>query len=260
MNNKQEPSKGRELKLSKSLSYILRHGAKKNRIPVRSDGFALVDDILQLTSFQSMQFTTEEVLFVVKNNDKQRFAVQTIDNKLYIRANQGHSEVEVPDLEKKKITDPSQYPTVIHGTYFKAWTAIKKTGLNRMGRQYIHMAAGTFGTVISGMRSSSEVLIYIDLAKALNDGIEFFESTNGVIETQGVDGTLATKYFSHVQKAETLEPFDPDFPNQLKNKEENTQPEVNKPKLATKEKSCFKCGEVGHVAKHCPMKNKKQEE
>jgi RNA:NAD 2'-phosphotransferase (TPT1/KptA family) len=40
-------------RLSKTLSYVLRHGAEKEGIPIRPDGFALVDDLVG----QSLAFT-----------------------------------------------------------------------------------------------------------------------------------------------------------------------------------------------------------
>ena len=52
--------------------------------------------------------------------------------------------------------------------------------------------------VISGMRTS-EVMIYVDMAKAMADGIKFLLSDNKVILTTGVDGFLDRKYFKHVK-------------------------------------------------------------
>ena len=49
------------------------------------------------------------------------------------------------------------------------------------------------------MRSSSDVRIYIDVAKAMQDGIEFYLSENGVILSQGKDGVIAPKYFTRVE-------------------------------------------------------------
>jgi len=50
------------------------------------------------------------------------------------------------------------------------------------------------------MRSSCDVLIYIDLEKALEDGIKFYKSENGVVLTEGVDGEgyLPNDYFRQV--------------------------------------------------------------
>jgi len=59
---------------------------------------------------------------------------------------------------------------VIHGTYYRFWNAIKSNGLSRMRRNHIHFATGLPGDsqVISGMRQSAQVLIYIDVRKAIH--------------------------------------------------------------------------------------------
>lgn len=50
------------------------------------------------------------------------------------------------------------------------------------------------------MRKSSQILIFIDVKTALEDGIAFFLSDNGVILTEGdQDGFLKPKYFSKVE-------------------------------------------------------------
>lgn len=67
-----------------------------------------------------------------------------------------------------------------------------------MNRQHIHCAKGMPGEVISGMRESSKVVIEIDVAKAMKDGIKFFESENGVILSAGIDGIIAPQYFKNV--------------------------------------------------------------
>lgn len=58
---------------------------------------------------------------------------------------------------------------MVHGTYYRHWDQIKQQGLSRMHRRHIHFSPGLPGDdgVISGMRSSCQIYIYIDLAKAL---------------------------------------------------------------------------------------------
>ncbi len=52
------------------------------------------------------------------------------------------------------------------------------------------------------MRKSSQVLIFIDVAKALQAGIKFYLSANGVVLTPGnAKGYLKPKFF---QRVETL--------------------------------------------------------
>ena len=58
------------------------------------------------------------------------------------------------------------------------------------------------------MRASCDLFIYIDIAKALADGVVFERSANGVILTKGQNGTLEPKYFERIQnkKGETIWP------------------------------------------------------
>ncbi|KAL7430269.1 hypothetical protein ACHAXH_002832 [Discostella pseudostelligera] len=153
----------------------------------------------------------------------------TRDNKrvLCIRANQGHSlhgleaDQLLSPLTIEQLSDPTL--SIIHGTSFKAWEEhIQHEGLSRRKRNHIHFATGlpsrqttTVGdktnnsdnnnnvTPISGMRSTSEIYIYIDGAKCANDGIPFYQSDNGVLLTAGVnnEGMLPTKYFAKVVHA-----------------------------------------------------------
>jgi RNA:NAD 2'-phosphotransferase (TPT1/KptA family) len=50
------------------------------------------------------------------------------------------------------------------------------------------------------MRKSASVHVYIDAAKCAKDGVPFFQSDNGVLLTDGVEGSgiLPPEYFSHV--------------------------------------------------------------
>jgi 2'-phosphotransferase len=75
--------------------------------------------------------------------------------------------VQDPDLIP--ILHASEIPIVIHGTYFKNWAKIKAEGLSRMNRLHIHFSPGEAGDlqVISGMRSSCQLYIYIDAERAL---------------------------------------------------------------------------------------------
>lgn len=109
--------------------------------------------------------------------------------------------VKTEDL-LSKIEDASLYPIVIHGTLSKFWPLIKDQGLKRMTRNHIHFAPGLPKEegVISGMRGSCDVIIQINMAAAIKDGIQFYISSNSVILTEGVEGVLSPKYFLKVMK------------------------------------------------------------
>jgi 2'-phosphotransferase len=138
-----------------------------------------------------------------------------------IRANQGHSiQVDVEGLLTPITVEAGNVPeTVVHGTNESAWRLIMKSGgLRRMGRNHIHFASGlpagfkslaidTASTeekeaapVISGMRNNSTVLVYIDINAALQAGIKFYISENGVILTEGNEkGLLSYEFFKLVE-------------------------------------------------------------
>lgn len=72
----------------------------------------------------------------------------------------------------------------------------EKEGLSRMNRNHIHLAQGVPGdAVISGMRNSAQVLIYINLPLALASGLKFFISANGVVLCEG---PISPQFFSRV--------------------------------------------------------------
>lgn len=183
------------------------------------------------------QYSVEDIQRIATKSDKQRFRLATrihpsLSNKsnamekceevLCIRANQGHTmacineEELLTPITKDELMNMKPN-SIVHGTYRKAWNEyIQKEGLCRMKRNHIHFAPGLpagFITgklevtndenavkVISGMRTSCDVLIYIDGQKCAKDNLRFFRSDNGVILTSGSGerGILPVCYFSKV--------------------------------------------------------------
>lgn len=93
---------------------------------------------------------------------------------MFIRATQGHSmKIIVTEDLLNKIEDPQLYPVVIHGTFSKFWPLIKEQGLKRMTRNHIHFAPGfpKEEGVISGFRGACDIIIQIDMAAAMKEGI-----------------------------------------------------------------------------------------
>lgn len=95
---------------------------------------------------------------------------------------------------------PHQLENVIHGTYYKCWGIIKNIGLSRMNRVHIHFANGLPNdNVISGMRKDVEIVIYINVNKAIEANLKFYRSPNGVILSPGdINGIIHPKYFLKV--------------------------------------------------------------
>ena len=189
---------------SRRLAALLRHGAVEAGLHVRADGYAALDEVLALPAMRGV--TAADVEAVVASSDKQRFQLRTDDRGVtWIKANQGHSLAHVTELELTPIeVDAVDMPAVVvHGTSRAGWDAIVATGgLHRMGRRHVHFAAGLPGTagVISGMRSSSAVYVYLDVPAALTAGLRLFRSPNGVILTEGIDGGwVPLRLLSHAE-------------------------------------------------------------
>ncbi|NXV59732.1 TRPT1 phosphotransferase, partial [Molothrus ater] len=192
------------VRLSKALSYVLRHGAEAEGLPMGPDGFVEVGALLRLRRFAGV--SESDVRRVVAADPKGRFTLRP--DPLRVRANQGHSlpvrggPRGVPDLELTPLRTPEALPpTLAHGTRRRLWGPIRAGGLRPMGRQHLHLAGGLPGDpgVRSGMRSDSEIAIIIDGPRALADGIPFFRSVNGVILTPGdAQGRIPPKYFLRV--------------------------------------------------------------
>ncbi|PWY91081.1 hypothetical protein BO70DRAFT_425987 [Aspergillus heteromorphus CBS 117.55] len=140
-----------------------------------------------------------------------------------IRATQGHSikSIEAAGLLEKLTLDDKasdKFPkTVVHGTFHSTWPAIFASGgLKCMGRNQVHFATGPAleevlgeiakrkqqkntdgegetgekgeaGKVISGMRRDAQVLVYVNVERALAAGCPFWRSENGVVLSEGME-------------------------------------------------------------------------
>ncbi|KAF9219719.1 hypothetical protein BS17DRAFT_769789 [Gyrodon lividus] len=220
------PRDSPEVRFSKSLSWLLRHGAEKAGLHIRQDGYAKVSDVLSNPMFRDVTFANLQD--VVKRDQKSRYHLllepQTLESSgsdvWWIRANQGHSMKDVK-LDLQPILSASDIPMAVHGTTREAWKFIGKhllvliralshprsslatQGLSKMARNHIHLAQGVPGdNVMSGMRRSSQILIFVDVQKALDAGIKFHLSTNGVVLTEGnAAGFLLPELFQRVENA-----------------------------------------------------------
>lgn len=190
--------------ISKTMSLLLRHNPD-NKLNIQNDGFVLLDELINILNSDYKKelklkddIDREVIKLIVEENNKQRF---TITNSK-IRANQGHS-IEVKDLTLYEIIlddiNNGKYKNVIHGTTKQNYELINQTGeLNKMSRQHIHLANGISAT--SGIRKNCQVIIGINTEKYLKDSNKLYESSNGVILTEG---PISKKYFSKVEYINT---------------------------------------------------------
>ncbi|KAL2622500.1 hypothetical protein R1flu_002705 [Riccia fluitans] len=193
--------------LGRTLTKILRHQAEQLKLDLAKDGYTEVNQLLKLpmktASLRPLSsHTVEDVLLAVERDNKQRFGIKKENGVLLIRANQGHSikTVETEEL-LKPILSAEEIPVCVHGTYDEYLDSIARQGLKRMKRNHVHFASGLTPTdgVISGMRKTCNILIYLDVSKALQDGMKLYMSENGVILTEGFGGVVPPKYFKEIR-------------------------------------------------------------
>lgn len=195
----------RKLRISKQISYYLRHHLGALHCQVTPDGYVPLTALLNAKDMRKMQATKEEVFHVVETCPKQRFSIkeesENSEDNIWIRANQGHSIQSATEagIETEAIyeliTEPLPY--CAHGTTREAWEKIQTSGLKKMNRTHIHFAQSPEAK--SGFRWSSKVLVHIDMAKAMAAGIKFYMSDNNVILSDGIDGHIGPEFIVNVE-------------------------------------------------------------
>ena len=207
-----DSSQDEDVKLSKKMSAVLRHGIEKNGLSdvLRPDGYVPLSRLLRVLP---RGVSVDQIRHIVDQNDKQRFTISEKDGELFIRANQGHSSTGIDEEQLLERLDESKLLAIgggraVHGTYRSAWPAIISSGgLMPMSRNHIHLAADLPGEsgVISGMRSSAQIHVWVDLLGASRAGVPFFRSANGVILTPGhaASRQLPSQFFVRVVDTQT---------------------------------------------------------
>lgn len=185
----------RDVQISKALSYLLRHGASKEKLPIDNNGYVPVAAVLGHNRLKSHKCTIEDLHRIVENNDKKRFHIMQRpipDQKSqeFICATQGHSIGDIsPDNEVLQgITSPADLPEkLIHGTNISKLLLILQSGcIKKLGRNHVHLSPGVSGRdaqVISGMRYSSNVYIHLKRDEQLLKQLHLFKSLNNVYLT-----------------------------------------------------------------------------
>jgi len=167
--------KDKQVKLSKALSYWLRHKPEKIGIILDKNGWTDISVLIEKAKTE-IEFTIDDLKQVVVDSDKQRFAIS--EDGSQIRANQGHTtEVE---LTFKEIAAP---PVLYHGTVKEAIEGIKKVGLKPMKRHHVHLSKDIETATIVGARRGKPILLKIDAMKMQDEGFKFYISENGVYLT-----------------------------------------------------------------------------
>ncbi len=166
-------------RLSKFLSFVLRHEPRAIGVELDDAGWISVDLLLEASCAHGTEITRSMLEEIVATSPKRRFVLS--DDAQRIRAAQGHS-VDV-DLKYAIAVPPD---VLFHGTVESLVSVIRSEGLLRMSRHHVHLSldAATARTV--GARRGRPVVLEILARRMHEDGFTFHVSTNGVWLTEHV--------------------------------------------------------------------------
>ncbi|TGL58725.1 RNA 2'-phosphotransferase [Leptospira sarikeiensis] len=166
-------------KISKYLSYILRHAPGSIGLTLMDDGWLRIEDLISASEEHGNFISIKSIQDVVKNSDKQRFLIS--GDGLFIKANQGHS-VSI-ELNFKEVKPPDQ---LYHGTAKQFLKSIQEQGLLKMKRHHVHLSDSEEKARQVGMRRGSPIVLAIKSSFMFEAGEKFYLSENGVWLTDHV--------------------------------------------------------------------------
>jgi 2'-phosphotransferase len=196
MNNKQL------ITISKSMSYLIRHGASKEKVKYNNEGYFKMSDVLDwLNKNNDNKVSIEQIYQIVNEDKKGRYTIIKDDKQEMIRANQGHSFDVSVNMTKITLDNIDDYGIVLHGTYEKYYDSIVKNGLSKMSRLHIHMVSLSKPEPFKMMRNTIDMFVSVNIKKALEDGIQFMMSANNVILSSGnSNGNIPAKYLTFLSR------------------------------------------------------------
>lgn len=165
------------VRLSRRLSYVLRHHPDSVGIHLDAAGWVDLDVLLAALTEDGLQVTRADLDRVMDAGDKRRFEVR--DGR--IRATHGHS-VSV-DLGLQPQAPP---PVLHHGTVRRFLAAIRAEGLRPGSRQHVHLSPDVPTARQVGARRGTPVVIDVAARRLHEDGHEFLRAADGVWLTGAV--------------------------------------------------------------------------
>lgn len=158
-------------KLSKEISYALRHAPWEYELELDKEGYVPVEQLLHALN-ESGEYketiTEDDIQHMIETSEKKRHEMKNGK----IRALYGHT---VPSpIRKEPVVPPD---VLYHGTTHKAYDRIMESGLKPMRRQYVHLSTDTDTAVRVGRRrDNTPIILVVDAKKALADGVVFYSS------------------------------------------------------------------------------------
>ena len=167
------------VRISKFLSYVLRHRPETISLELDESGWARVDELLTAAQRAGVSLNEELLRQVVAQSDKKRFAFS--EDGLRIRADYGHS---IPvELGLQPVAPPE---FLYHGTARRFVASIRRQGLRRRGRNYVHLSPDEHTAIGVGQRHGKPVILVVQARRMHETGFTFYRSESGIWLTEEV--------------------------------------------------------------------------
>lgn len=155
-------------KLSKEISYALRHAPWEYELEMDEEGWVPMEQLLDALHKDEKwkDISEKDLALMIEKSEKKRHEI--VGNR--IRAFYGHS---IPMRISKTERKPPEI--LYHGTARRFMKSIMEKGLTPQSRQYVHLSQDIETAQSVGQRHDVKpCILVIDSLKAWNDGIAFY--------------------------------------------------------------------------------------
>jgi RNA:NAD 2''-phosphotransferase len=162
------------IKLSKELSYALRHAPWEYELELDTNGWVDIQQLID--SFKEdknwANICIEDITKATNSSDKKRHEISNGK----IRALYGHS---IPQKIVKVAEEPPEI--LYHGTARRFIDSIMSNGLLPKGRQYVHLSSETdTANLVGKRRDENPVLLKIAAKLAWDEGVKFYHANDSI--------------------------------------------------------------------------------
>lgn len=162
-------------RLSKYLSYLLRHHPDSLGLTLDAKGFVLLDQLISAIRKEGQwnRVTLDDIVGVIGSSEKKRFEI--VEGKL--RALYGHTFSST--IRHDNIVPPE---ILYHGTSRKNLESILTQGLLPMHRQYVHLSTTQDEAKSVGLRRDEHpIIVKVMALQAHRSGLKFYRAGSVIL-------------------------------------------------------------------------------
>ena len=173
------------MQLVRTLAFALRHNPWHFGLELDAEGWTTLDDLVIAIRFDRYDWAlVDEVMLKTAIDGMDRFEIR--DGR--IRATYGHS------IELGKLPSAASPPHLLfHGTTQEALPAIRREGLNPMGRRFVHLTSNRDYALLVASAKQGHSVVLVHAAAAHDSGQVFRRANNHVWLTDRIDASFIVR-------------------------------------------------------------------